>query len=123
MNVSLTAGELEALKTINAPTISNAIEVFNIKARNQGFMGPEIKCIYRDMEPMVGYACTAVIRANQSPPKGQAIDPRELWEEVLKTPEPRVLVIKDMDYPNPVGSFWGEVNANVYRALGCVGTV
>ena len=29
----------------------------------------------------------------------------------------------DLDYPNPVGSFWGEVQSNIHNRLGCVGTV
>jgi regulator of RNase E activity RraA len=33
------------------------------------------------------------------------------------------MVIHDLDAPNPVGSWWGEVNGNVHRALGCVGVV
>ena len=41
----------------------------------------------------------------------------------MKVPAPRVLVIEDLDYPNPIGSFWGEVQSNLHRALGAVGTV
>ena len=26
-------------------------------------------------------------------------------------------------HPNVVGSFWGEVNSNIHKALGCVGTI
>ena len=29
----------------------------------------------------------------------------------------------DLDSPNPVGSFWGEVQTNIHKRLGCVGTV
>ena len=32
-------------------------------------------------------------------------------------------MIQDLDKPATVGSFWGEVNANTHRALGCVGTI
>jgi 4-hydroxy-4-methyl-2-oxoglutarate aldolase len=28
-----------------------------------------------------------------------------------------------LDKPRVIGSFWGEVNSNVHRALGCVGTI
>jgi regulator of RNase E activity RraA len=45
-----------------------------------------------------------------------------MWEHILSLPEPRVVVIQDLD-DYPLGSFWGEVNANIHRALGCVGTV
>ena len=31
--------------------------------------------------------------------------------------------LEDLDQPPPVGAFFGEVNANIHRALGCVGAV
>ncbi|UCF94601.1 MAG: RraA family protein, partial [Desulfobacterales bacterium] len=34
----------------------------------------------------------------------------------------RIAVLHDIDDP-VIGSFWGEVNANIHRALGCVGAV
>jgi regulator of RNase E activity RraA len=40
-----------------------------------------------------------------------------------KVPKPWVVVVDDLDYPRPVGSFWGEVNGSVYKALGAVGTI
>jgi regulator of RNase E activity RraA len=69
---------------------------------------------------MIGYAVTAVITADS--PDGRRIAPATWWEEILKTPAPRVAVIHDIDNP-VVGSFWGEVNGNIHKALGCVGTV
>ena len=123
MTTLLDTSELEALKKITTPTISNAVEVLNIRPRTQGFMGPEIRCIAPDMGPMVGYACTAVIKASEPPDNEHRIDARELWEEIQKLPQPRVMVIKDLDYPRPIGSFWGEVNGSVHKALGCIGTV
>ena len=36
---------------------------------------------------------------------------------------PKIVIVQDLDKPNSLGSFWGEVNSNVHRALGCVGTI
>jgi regulator of RNase E activity RraA len=33
------------------------------------------------------------------------------------------VVVQDLDKPQLIGAFWGEVTANFHRALGCVGTV
>ena len=112
--------ELESLRRWSTCAISNGIELFNIRPRNEGFMLPEIKCIYPELGAMIGYAVTAVISADS--PEGRRIQPSDWWEMILKIPEPRVVVIHDIDHP-VVGSFWGEVNANIHRALGCVGTV
>jgi regulator of RNase E activity RraA len=120
MSKVLSAEELEALRRWPSCAISNAIELFNIRPRNAGFMLPDIKCVFPEMGGMIGYAATAVISADS--PEGRRIQPPEWWEELQKIPAPRVAVIHDLDHP-VIGSFWGEVNANIHKALGCVGTV
>ncbi len=116
----LSKEELEALRRWSTCAISNAIELFNIRPRSEGFMLPEIGCMFPEMPPMIGYAVTAVISA--ASPEGRRISPPDWWAEMQKIPEPRVAVIHDIDRP-VIGSFWGEVNANIHKALGCVGTV
>ena len=74
-SVASLAGPLEFkvlldIKRFDTPTVSNAIETFNFRPRNQGFMRPEIKCVFPEFSPMVGYAVTGKIRANQPPPPG-----------------------------------------------------
>ncbi len=116
----LTAEELEALRRWPTCAVANAIELFNIKPRNEGFMLPEIKCVFPDLKPMIGYAVTGVITADSG--EGRRVSPTDWWKEIQKIPEPRVIVLHDIDRP-VVGSFWGEVQGNVHKALGCVGTV
>jgi len=41
----------------------------------------------------------------------------------LEIPEPRVLVLQDMDHPPGAGAFFGEVMANIHKRLGCAGVV
>lgn len=113
---------LRALQTLNTPTVANAIETFDIRPRSTGFMSSEVRCALPNLGVMVGYAATAKIRATLKPEPGTAINRRVMWEHILAMPEPRVVVIQDLDEA-PMGSFWGEVNANIHRALGCVGTV
>lgn len=120
MSKDLSSEELAGLRRWPTCAISNAIELFNIRPRNEGFMLPEIKCIFPELGPMIGFAATAVISADS--PEGRRVPPPEWWEVVRKIPEPRVVVIHDLDRP-VIGSFWGEVNANIHKALGCVGTV
>jgi len=120
MSDYLTQEEMDALLAWPVPAISNAIELFNIRPRNGGFMLPEIQCRFPQMKPMIGYAVTGIITADS--PEGQRVSPPDWWAEIQKYPEPRVAVLHDIDYP-VVGSFWGEVNANIHKALGCVGTI
>ena len=118
----LASAEFEALRAWPTPAVSNAIETFSIRPRNQGFM-LGIKCIFPDFSPMVGYACTATILADLPPTDKDSRGFHPHWDNILKMPGPRVAVIHDLDQPRGIGSLWGEVNANIHRALGCVGTV
>jgi len=113
---------LETLRKFDAPTIANAIEVFNIRPRNTGFMDSSIRCMFPDMGVMVGYACTAIIAANYQPPNPAPVERPDWWRKVAETPAPRVVVMQDSD-PQPIGSFWGEVQGNIHKALGCIGLV
>jgi regulator of RNase E activity RraA len=114
-----TIGEetLAALKKIDSPSICNAIEGFNFRPKNQGFMTPEIQSVFRDLTPSVGYAVTGVVSANQ--PEGRNISREEWWDLIASVPEPRFIVLHDIDNP-PIGAYWGEVQANIHRALGAV---
>ena len=76
------------------------------------------------MGPMVGYAVTLVIEpSNPQHRKSNS----QCWSEyrsyVARVPGPKIVVVQDLDKPRVIGSFWGEVNSNTHRALGCVGTI
>ncbi len=114
---------LEKLRALTSPTVCNAIETFNARPRNQGFMGPEIKCIFPHRPAIAGYAATAVISARYPGAEKPRVTMNDAWDHILSIPAPRILVIKDMDYPHPIGSYWGEVMANITKALGCIGTI
>ena len=115
--------ELENLRQISSCSIANAIQNLNVIPRNEGYMSPDIKSIFPDMAPIIGYAVTAVITADMPPSEDMNVSRLRLIEEIIQTPEPRIVVIKDLDYPNVVGSFWGEVQANIHGSVGCVGTI
>jgi 4-hydroxy-4-methyl-2-oxoglutarate aldolase len=122
MPEKLSEQELEALRNITTPTIANAIEVFNIQPRNVGFMTPDIRCILPELGIMVGHAVTCTIRADQPPGPGREVSRPDWWDYILTIPEPRVVVVQDLDR-QPIGSMWGEVNGSIHKALGCIGTV
>src|SRR6202011_723629 len=116
----LTADELEALRRYDTCTVANAIETFDVRPRTAGFASPEIRCIFPQLGVMLGYAVTA--RARASVPAEQSYSRHGWWDAIAAAPAPRVAVIQDLDDP-PVGAFWGEVQSNIHRALGCVGCV
>ncbi len=83
-------------------------------------MSMEIRCLFPELGPMVGYAATGTIRARGRSSRG---DQTALYQHVRQVPGPRVVVVQDLDEPAGLGSLWGEVNATIFGALGCVGCV
>ena len=60
-----TAAELDALRRYNTPTISNAIELFDVRPRHLGFLPHTIRCLLPNLGPIVGYAVTSRTRASR----------------------------------------------------------
>ena len=54
----LSAEQLEGLKRYNTPTISNAIELFDVRPRHLGYLPHQIRSLLPELGPIVGYAVT-----------------------------------------------------------------
>jgi len=121
--VTVSPEQLGRLRQISSPTLANAIETFDVRPRSAGFMSGAIVCRFPELGVMVGHAVTALIRAEQPPLEGHRAEVLAWWEQILATPAPRVVVMQDLDDPPGLGAFWGEVQANIHRALGCIGVV
>lgn len=119
----LSAEQLEALRRYNTPTISNAIEIFNVRARHLGFLPHQIRCLFPDLGPMVGYAVTSQTRASFSKePSGPDLS-ADYYRYVAAQPGPKIAVGQDLDDPPGLGAQFGEVNATIHKRLGCVGHI
>lgn len=121
----LSHAELLQLKRWNTPTIYNGWE--QITRHNpsiNGFNLEETRDFMPHMGPMVGYAVTVVIEPSN--PAHREKNPNA-WKEyrgyIAESPGPKIVVVQDLDKPRVIGSFWGEVNSNTHKALGCVGTI
>ena len=121
--MTLTTEQIEALKKITSPSVANAIEVFKVRQRQEGNISSGIRALFPELGPLVGYAATCVIRAEQGPIDGHRASTYGWWDYVMSIPAPRVIVVHDIDEPRGQGAQWGEVQANIHRALGCVGVV
>jgi 4-hydroxy-4-methyl-2-oxoglutarate aldolase len=115
---------LEELRQLDSCSVANAIEKFGVRLRNSGFTDSTIRCIFEEFPPLVGYAATVRVRTADPPMEGDSYYYRLDWlDQVLSVPSPRVLVVEDLDSRPGLGSFIGDVHANILRALGCVGVV
>jgi 4-hydroxy-4-methyl-2-oxoglutarate aldolase len=118
----LTLAQLNELTQFDSPTVSNAIEFFGMRPRTEGCMRPTIRKVFEDNRRIVGYAATAKISAMTPPTDAQKKLASQYYGRVQAAPKPTLAVLQDVD-PMPTGSFWGEVQASVHRALGCAGVV
>lgn len=113
------------LKRWNTPTIYNGWEqITRHDIAADGFNLEEVTDFMPQMGPMVGRAVT--IAFEPSNPNHRTENPGNLEKYLayLASIEgPKIVVVQDLDKPRTVGSFWGEVNSNMHRALGCVGTI
>jgi regulator of RNase E activity RraA len=120
----LSAAQLDGLRRYNTPTISNAIELFDVRPRHTGFLPHTIRCLLPDLGPIVGYAVTSRTRA-MKPAPGER--PADLLGDYLRyvaaQPGPKIAVGEDLDDPPGLGAQFGEVTATIHKKLGCLGHV
>lgn len=121
----LTHAELLQLKRWNTPTIYNGWEAYSKHDRTKGwFNREETRDFMPEMGPMVGRAVTVVCEpSNPDHVQANRDAVREYRQYMASVDGPKIVVVQDLDKPEVVGSFWGEVNSNAHRALGCVGTI
>jgi len=123
--VPLAHADLLQLKRWNTPTIYNGWEqITRHDASRAGFNLEEVRDFMPQMGPMVGYAVTVIVQPGSREHK--EANPRA-WSDyrayIAGVPGPKIVVVQDLDKPATYGAFWGEVNSNIHRALGCVGTI
>jgi regulator of RNase E activity RraA len=118
----LSTEEIKALAEIDSPTVSNAIEAFQVRDATNGYASMSLHCLYPDLGPMVGYAVTCTSDTTSPAPRRPTKEAK-LFEVVQAAPKPVVVVIKDVS-PNLVRSCHaGDVLCSIFQRLGAVGMV
>lgn len=116
---------LTLLSRVDTPTVCNAIEVVQGRRGFRGFTRGTMVCT----EPgraVVGYAATAQIAALAPPTEPpEVIRARRMayYRAMHDAPKPSVAVIEDIDYPDCIGAYWGEINTTVHKGFGMSGAL
>ena len=117
---------VQLLRSVDTPTVCNAIEVAQGKRGFDRFTRHTVMPADPALPAMCGYAMTARIRAAR-PPRDppQEVRARRMayYRYMAEGPAQRIAVIEDLDGDNAVGAFWGEVNTTVHRGLGIGGAL
>lgn len=114
---------LKTLSSLPTTVLSDAIETFNIKLRNEGHTDGSIVNRFSDSKAMVGYALTIKMRTDPPPFRGTLSKERPDWWDVLSSfGNPKIIVIQDLS-EGSVGSVLGKVHGAIFKAFGAVGVV
>ncbi|MDB2561288.1 RraA family protein [Amylibacter sp.] len=121
MKISL----LNLLQSVDTPTVCNAIEVAQGKRGFNDFTrGTMLASDTKGV--IVGYAVTAQIAAIEPPIEAvSVIRERRMsyYKAMSENVKPSIAVVEDLDYPNCIGAFWGEVNTTIHKGFGMSGAL
>ena len=102
--------------------MANAIEVFKIRDRTEGFVGGAIRCLFPDLGVMVGQALTVTV--GNEPGEVASRDAYwRMWQTLEQMPGPAVIVMQDVSGKPSRCAYAGEVMATLAQRLGAVGMV
>ena len=124
MPATLTKQQAEFLQSMDTPTVCNVIEMVAPERRGHGYTVKHLFCPFPNLPPIVGFAKTVTAKAKDKIARrllhGEAHD---YLDYVASEPRPSIAVIEDLDDDVGYGAFWGEVQSNIHKALGCLGVV
>ena len=117
---------LDMLRSVDTPTVCNAIEVAQgSRGFNRFTRGTMLHSKPGD-PAVVGFARTARISGIAPPTEStEVIRARRMkyFRSMAGGIGPTVAVIEDVDYPNCIAGWWGEVHVAVHKGLGLKGAV
>lgn len=122
----MTPSLLRKLQSVDTPTVCNAIEVAQGQRGFDAFTRGTMLCSAPDEPAIVGYARTSKIAAVLPPTKPpEVIKERRMayYKYMAEAPMPAVAVVEDLDFPDCIGAYWGEINTTVHKGFGLSGTL
>lgn len=117
---------IDTLRSVDTPSICNAIEVAQGKRGFAQFTRGTVLSCDPKLPAICGYARTAKIRALVPPEEPvDVLQERRMayYKYMSEGSSPSITVIEDLDYPNCVGAFWGEVNTTIHQGFGIMGAI
>ncbi len=122
-NAIPTGTVIDYLKTIDSPTLSNAIETLQIQPRHAGFTPLQIRCLFPELGRLCGYAVTAQVETVTQLHATEERTFLELFQAVEDSPKPAVVAFQEIGAHGDYAAHCGEVMATAFTRLGAVGLV
>ncbi|MEO1176817.1 MAG: RraA family protein [Pseudomonadota bacterium] len=117
---------LELLRKVDTPTVCNAIEIAQGKRGFNRFTRGTMQHSRPGDPAIVGFARTAKIAGLAPPTEApEVIRARRLeyFRSMAAGSGPAAAVVEDVDFPNCIAGWWGEVHVAVHKGLGLAGAV
>jgi len=117
---------LALLRSVDTPTVCNAIEVAQGKRGFSQFTRGTMICSAPQSGPLVGYAKTAKIAALSPPNEDKEIIKNrrmDYYRYMSEVSGPSIAVIEDEDFPDCIGAYWGEINTKIHKRFGLSGVL
>jgi regulator of RNase E activity RraA len=106
----------------DSATVSNAIEVFDVRPRTEGFMDSTIRCLLPELPPIVGRAVTCRLENSTESRSKPNLLP-DLFDLIWGMDDPAVVVCAHVG-PDPERScLAGDLVSAMLQRLGAVGIV
>jgi 4-hydroxy-4-methyl-2-oxoglutarate aldolase len=111
------------LKTIDTPTLCNAIELLGVRPQSSGFAPLQLECLFPEFGRMCGYAVTAQVETvtAMEPLRGAGF--YDLFEAIEASSKPAVVVLQEVGGHADYAAHCGEVMATIFTRLGAIGVV
>jgi len=123
MNPTPSSAIIEYLKSVDSPTLSNAIEKLQIRPRNAGFTPLQVRCLFPELGRLCGYAITAQVETVTQMHSTEERTFLELCQAVEDSPKPAVVAFQEIGGHGDYAAHCGEVMATAFTRLGAVGLV
>jgi 4-hydroxy-4-methyl-2-oxoglutarate aldolase len=114
---------IDYLKSVDAPTLANAIELLNLRPRHEGFTPLDVRCLFPELGRMVGYAVTAQVETVSTSEPFDITRFTELYQLVEASPKPAVIALQEIGGHPDFAAHAGEVMSTIFQRLGAVGLV
>ncbi len=121
-SASAPESSIDYLKTVDTPTLSNAIELLQLRPQSEGFTPLSVRCLFPEFGRMVGYAVTAQVETmSEGAPDWNLF--MQLFEAVGQSPKPAVVALQEVGPHRDYAAHCGEVMATILTRIGAIGLV
>jgi 4-hydroxy-4-methyl-2-oxoglutarate aldolase len=114
---------IEYLKSVDSPTLINAIETLHVRPNEKGFTPLSVRCLFPELGRMCGYAVTAQVETVTQMEPFRLESFIELYRALENAPKPAVIVFQEVGAFRDYAAHCGEVMSTFFTRLGAIGLV